>query len=83
MYIFSKCCNRVDISIKSKILKHAIRKYNISKCEYTIEYNTSPRIYQFYPFSQKYPKTFKFTFSCENSHLPNILRKYLISQMSH
>ena len=40
-------CNRVDISIASKILKHAIRKYNISKCEYTIEYNTSPRIYQF------------------------------------
>ena len=45
--------NGVDIPIRSKILK-----YNVSKCEYTIEYNTiyHLKFTDFEPFSQKYPK---------------------------
>ena len=45
-------CNGVDIPIGSKILK-----YDISKCEYTIEHNTIHHLEftNFDPFSWKYP----------------------------
>ena len=57
---FYTICNGVDTSIECKILKYDIRKYDISKREHAIEYNTIHRqvFPNFDPFSQKYPKPY-------------------------
>ena len=79
LQVSEKClCNGVDSPINLK--------YCISKCEckYLIKYMIIHCLEStnLDPFSQKY-QTFKFHFSCENSHLPYILRLHLINQVPH